>query len=77
MTEQLPDERLHDEDGENVPVPFVVHVTVPVGKDPFTVAVHAVAIPTDTGDVAQVTDVVSTFGPTLTATSAQPSLVDG
>jgi hypothetical protein len=74
VTEQEPEERMQDE-VENFPIPLVVHVTVPVGEAPVTVAVHLDAIVTITGEVAQVTDVVAMLGAKLSPNSAHPSLV--
>lgn len=56
LTEQDPEERAH-EDGENAPVPLLVHATVPVGDLPVTLAVHVEEELSATGEGVQVTDV--------------------
>lgn len=53
---QDPEERVHLVP-ENVPVPLLVHSTVPVGDSPVTVAVHLEAAPKTTGEGEQVTEV--------------------
>ena len=62
VTEQLPDESVHDDEGEKitVPVPGVpcVKLTVPVGLEPVTVAVQMLPEPTATLDGLQFTVVV-------------------
>ena len=41
--------------GENFPVTLLVHLTVPVGEEPLTVAVSFTEEPTTTADVELVT----------------------
>ncbi len=54
-TWQEPEESVQDE-AENVPDPLLDQLTVPVGVAPVTVAVHADAEPSLTGDGEQVTE---------------------
>jgi hypothetical protein len=56
-TEHAPEERLQEE-GENVPAPLAHHVTIPVGEDPVTVAMHVVGDPTASCDEEQLIEVV-------------------
>ena len=56
-TEHAPEERLQEE-GENVPAPLLDHVTVPVGEEPVTVAMHVVDEPTITDDGEQLTEII-------------------
>jgi hypothetical protein len=53
---------------------LVVHVIVPVGEAPVSVAVHLDARVTVAGEGVQVTKVVEVLGSKLSAISAQPSL---
>ena len=59
MTEHAPEERAQN-DAENVtePLPLWLHVMVPVGDEPVTVAVQAEGEPTATDDGTQMTEVV-------------------
>jgi|SRR5208337_1266063 len=49
FTEQEPSESLHDR-RENFPEPLLDHVTLPLGEEPATVALHLTGEPTTTGD---------------------------
>jgi len=70
----VPEERVHDE-WEKVPFPVAVHVIVPVGESPLTVAVHVDAKVTIAGEGVQEIEEVERLGAKLRASSAQPSLV--
>lgn len=72
----MPEERAQV-GAENVPVPPVVQITVPVGEEPVTVAVHTDATVTVTDEGAQVTEVVEMLGAKLNVSTAQPSLNPG
>jgi hypothetical protein len=56
FTEHASFESLHVR-AENFPEPLLDHVTLPVGEEPITVAVHFVDVPTTEDELTQVTSV--------------------
>jgi len=56
-TMQVPRTIVQGVAGEKLPVPLLVHVMVPVGELPVTVAVQLEEDPTVTGEGRQLTDV--------------------
>jgi len=50
LTAQAPGERLQVAAGEKLATPLVVHVIVPPGESPETLAVHVVIEPVAAGD---------------------------
>jgi hypothetical protein len=76
-TEHEPEVRVQEDDGENVPLPLLAHLIVPVGRFPFTVATHSEALLTVAGEGEQVTEVRVIDGAKLSEISAQPSFVAG
>ncbi|MDG7005111.1 MAG: hypothetical protein JRN04_03765 [Nitrososphaerota archaeon] len=45
---QEPDESAHEGNGENVPFALADQVTVPVGEEPATAALHVAEVPVTT-----------------------------
>ena len=72
-TEHAPEERLQEE-GENVPFPLDNQVTVPVGEEPVTVAVHVVDEPATTENEEQLTAVMVLTWSEITETIGGPPL---